>query len=480
MAPTTLADNGLVDSGLASLLAAQRKAFAAEGPPGLEERRADLSALHSLLTDNRKAIIKACREDFGARSAYETEIAEIATTLHTVKFARRNVAKWMKPRRRSVGIWFMPAANRIVPQPKGCVGIMVPFNFPVNLAVGPLTSALAAGNRVMIKTSECTPHTGELLARLLADRFSPEKVVAVGGEMEVSQEFASLPFDHLLFTGSTAVGRHVMRAAAENLTPVTLELGGKSPVIVGEDYPLARAAQRIVWGKLVNAGQICIAPDYVLVPEGKEREFATYVQAAARKFYPKLTGNDDYTAVINDAHYERLIATVDDARAKGAVIETAADPADSRGERKLPLTVVLDPTDEMRVSQEEIFGPVLPVRGYRTVDDAITYVNEHPRPLALYLFTEERATQDRVLEQTTSGGVAINDTLMHYMQDDMPFGGVGPSGMGVYHTQEGFNTFSHLKPVFRQASLGPFTGAQLLYPPYGPVTKVLLRLMRRI
>ncbi len=449
-----------LDSGLASVLAAQRKAFAAEGAPSAEQRRTDLTAVHDLLIGNRKAIAKALRDDFGARSAYETEIADIATTLHTVRFARKHVAKWMKPRKRSTGIWFIPAANRIVPQPKGCVGIMVPFNFPINLAVGPLSSALAAGNRVMLKMSE--------------------QVVVVNGGMETSQEFAALPFDHLLFTGSTAVGRHIMRAAAENLTPVTLELGGKSPVIIGDDYPLAWAAQRIVWGKLFNAGQICIAPDYVLVPEGKEREFASYAQAAARKFYPKLAGNDDYTAVINDNHYQRLTATVDDARAKGAVIETAADPAASRGERKLPFTVVLDPTDDMRVSQEEIFGPVLPVRGYGSVDDAISYVNEHPRPLALYVFSNEQATQDKVLEQTTSGGVSINDTLMHYMQDDMPFGGVGPSGMGVYHTGEGFDTFSHLKPVFRQRGLGPFTGAQLLYPPYGPVTKVLLKLMRKI
>ena len=469
-----------LDSGLASVLAAQRKAFAADGAPSAEQRRADLTAVHDLLVGNRKAIAKALRDDFGARSAYETEIADIATTLHTVRFARRHVAQWMKPRKRSTGIWFIPAGNRIVPQPKGCVGIMVPFNFPVNLALGPLTSALAAGNRAMLKMSELTPAIGELFARLVADRFPSEKIVVVNGGMEVSQEFAALPFDHLLFTGSTAVGRHIMRAAAENLTPVTLELGGKSPVIVGEDYPLARAAQRIVWGKLFNSGQICIAPDYVMVPEGKEREFAAYAQAAARKLYPKLAGNDDYTAVINDNHYQRLTATVDDARAKGAVIETAADPAESRTERKLPLTVVLDPTDDMRVSQEEIFGPVLPVRGYGSVDDAISYVNEHPRPLALYVFSNERATQDRVLEQTTSGGVAINDTLMHYMQDDMPFGGVGPSGMGVYHTGEGFDTFSHLKPVFRQRGLGPFTGAQLLYPPYGPVTNVLLKLMRKI
>ena len=475
MTPSTSAD-----SGLATLLAVQRKAFQAEGPPSAEERRADLTALHGLLVDNRRAIAKALREDFGARSAYETEIADIATTLHTVRFARRHLAKWMKPRRRSTGIWFVPAGNRIIPQPKGCVGIMVPFNFPINLAVGPLTSAVAAGNRAMLKMSELTPAIGELFARLVADRFSPEKIVVVNGGMEVSQEFAALPFDHLLFTGSTAVGRHIMRAAAENLTPVTLELGGKSPVIIGEDYPLARAAQRIVWGKLFNSGQICIAPDYVMVPEGKEREFAAYAQAAARKLYPKLAGNDDYTAVINDKHYQRLTDTIADARAKGAVIETVADPAESRPERKLPFTVVLDPDDDMRVLQEEIFGPLLPVKGYRSVDDAISYVNEHDRPLSLYVFSDERETQERVLEQTTSGGVAINDTLMHYMQDDMPFGGVGPSGMGVYHTEEGFNTFSHLKPVFRQRGIGSFTGGQLLYPPYGPLTRVLLKLLEKI
>src|ERR1044072_4944945 len=322
-----------LDSGLATLLATQRKAFLAEGSPTAEERRADLPTLHDLLIGNRKAIAAALREDFGARSAYETEIAEIATTLHTVLSSRKIVAKWMKPRTRKTGIWFLPAANRVIPQPKGCIGIMVPFNFPINLAVGPLTSALAAGNRAMLKMSELTPHVGELLARLVDDRVPAEKITVVNGGLEVSQEFSALPFDHLLFTGSTAVGRHIMRAAAENLTPVTLELGGKSPVIVGDDYPLAWAAERIVWGKLLNAGQICIAPDYVLVPQGKEREFATYAQAAARKHYPKLAGNDDYTAVINEGHYQRLTDTLADARAKGAVIESAAHPAASRAGR---------------------------------------------------------------------------------------------------------------------------------------------------
>jgi coniferyl-aldehyde dehydrogenase len=469
-----------IDSGLATILATQRKAFLAESVPSAADRRADLTTLHDLLIDNRKAIAQALREDFGARSRYETEIADIATTLHTVRFARKHVGKWMQPRRRKTGIWFVPAANRIIPQPKGCIGIMVPFNFPINLAVGPLSSALAAGNRAMLKMSELTPHVGELFARLVEERFPSEKITVVNGGLEVSQEFSALPFDHLLFTGSTAVGRHIMRAAADNLTPVTLELGGKSPVIIGEDYPLAWAADRIVWGKLFNSGQICIAPDYVMVPKGKEAEFATYAQAAARKLYPKLAGNDDYTAVINDQHYQRLTDTVADAKAKGAVVEQVADPAESRSERKLPLTVVLNPTDDMKILQDEIFGPLLPVKGYESVDDAISYVNEHARPLALYVFSNKSETQNRVLEQTTSGGVAINDTLMHYMQDDMPFGGIGPSGMGVYHTGEGFDTFSHLKPVFKQRGVGSFTGAKLLYPPYGPVTNVLLKLMRKI
>ena len=469
-----------LDSGLATLLAVQRKAFLAEGTPSAEERRADLTTLHDLLIDNRKAIAQALRADFGARSKYETEIAEIATSLHTVRFARRHLGQWIKPRRRKTGIWFLPAANRTVPQPKGCIGIMVPFNFPINLAVGPLSSALAAGNRAMLKMSELTPNIGELFARLVEEHFPAEKLVVVNGGLEVSQEFAALPFDHLLFTGSTATGRHIMRAAAENLTPVTLELGGKSPVIVGEDYPLAWAAERIVWGKLFNSGQICIAPDYVMVPKGKEQEFATYAYSAARKLYPKLAGNDDYTAVINDHHYQRLTDAIDDAKAKGAVIEQVADPETSRSERKLPLTVVLNPTDDMKVLQDELFGPVLPVKGYQSVDDAISYVNEHPRPLALYVFSNRSETQERVLAETTSGGVAINDTLMHYMQDDMPFGGVGPSGMGSYHTGEGFETFSHLKPVFKQRGIGSFTGAKLLYPPYGPVTNVLLKLMRKI
>jgi acyl-CoA reductase-like NAD-dependent aldehyde dehydrogenase len=475
--PTT---GAAAPSGLKAVLAEQQRAFQAEGPPTAKQRRATLDELVRILMSNRKPIAAALKKDFGSRSTHETEIAEIIGSANALRYARRHVAKWMQPRRRSTGIWFIPAGNRLIPQPKGAVGIISPWNYPVNLTVGPLAAAVAAGNRVMAKTSEFTPATGDLLARLVAGSFPREQIHVLGGGVEVAQEFSSLPFDHLLFTGSTAVGRHVMRAAAENLTPVTLELGGKSPVIVGEDYPLERAVDRIVWGKLFNAGQTCIAPDYVLVPGGREKEFAELAQAAARRLYPKLAGNDDYTAVINNNHYQRLSSYVSDARDKGAAVETATDPTETQVQRKLPLTVILGATDDMRVLQDEIFGPVLPVLGYSTLDEAIGYVNARPRPLALYLFSDRADSQAAVLERTTSGGVALNDTLLHYLQDDLPFGGIGSSGMGSYHGKEGFDTFSHLKPVFSQRGLGGRTGAQLLYPPYGPVTGALLRLMRKI
>lgn len=466
--------------GLAGILAAQRRAFESQRAPSAEERRGDLTTLLRLVLDNRKAIVAACREDFGARSPHETEIAEVVATAHAIRYARRHVGAWMKARRRSTGIWFWPAPNRVVPQPKGVVGIMVPWNFPVNLALSPLAAALAAGNRAMIKTSELTPATGALLSRLVGERFTADHVSVTGGDVEVSREFAALAFDHLLFTGSTAVGRQVMRAAAENLTPVTLELGGKCPAIVDDGYPLQRAAERIVWGKLFNAGQICIAPDYVLVPDGTQKEFADLAGEAARRLYPKLAGNADYTSVISDGHYQRLCGYVAEAEAHGAHVEGALDAGEGRAERKLPLTIVVDPDEDLAVSTEEIFGPVLPIVGYRSLPEAIDYVNRRPRPLALYLFTEQAARRAEVLGRTTSGGVSVNDTLLHYLQDDLPFGGTGPSGMGSYHGREGFDTFSHHKAVFTQRGLGSRTGAQLLYPPYGPITGVLIRAMRRI
>ena len=466
---------------LKAVLDRQRAAFVAAGPPSLLQRRKDLRKLEDLVLRNRVPLAEALREDFGHRSRTETEIAEIVGSAHSLRYARRHVGVWMLPRLRGTSIWFLPGSNRVVAQPKGVIGIVAPWNYPVHLTIAPLAAALAAGNRAMIKMSEFTPATTALLTRLLGEAFPIEQVYITGGDAEIAREFCSLPLDHLLFTGSTQNGRAVMRAAAENLTPVTLELGGKSPVVVDERYSLEEAAQRVVWGKLFNAGQTCVAPDYVLVPEGSEERFVQAATAAARSLYPTLAGNSDATAIINAAHYERLRSLVEDARSQGAAVHVAqhADPEDP-STRKLPLHLVTNVTDSMRVAREEIFGPVLPVIGYRKLDEAIAYVNDRPRPLALYLFTKSGRRKRALLKRTTSGGVTVNDTLLHYLQDGLPFGGSGESGMGSYHAREGFQTFSHHKSVFTQRGALGFTGTKLLYPPYGHVASLLLRLMRRI
>jgi coniferyl-aldehyde dehydrogenase len=391
----------------------------------------------------------------------------------------RHVASWMRPERRSVALQFRPGRAQIVYQPLGVVGVISPWNYPVGLALAPVAAALAAGNRVMLKPSEYTPATSALLARLLGEAFPAEQVAVITGDAEVGAAFAALPFDHLLFTGSTATGRLIMRAATENLVPVTLELGGKSPVLVDSDYPLERAACSIAHGKLLNAGQTCVAPDYVLVPGAEATRFGALFADQVKALYPSLTANPDYTAVINQRHYARLQALVDDARSKGAsVIEINPAAEDLRGQpgRKFPPTVLLGVTDDMAVMQDEIFGPVLPVKTYGTLGEAIAYINSRPRPLALYYFGAERARQREVLARTTSGGVTINDTMLHYLQEDLPFGGVGASGMGAYHGREGFRTFSHSKPVLRQAR---FNATDLIRPPYGKlVERMIAALMR--
>jgi len=352
----------------------------------------------------------------------------------------------------------------------------VPWNYPLLLAVSPLAAALAAGNRVMVKMSESTPRTGELLSELVARYFAADDVAVVLGDAEVGAAFASLPFDHLLFTGSTRIGYEIMRMAAENLTPVTLELGGKSPVILGPDYPLHKAVERIMVGKLMNAGQTCIAPDYVLVPEGREQAFVAAARAVVAKCYPSLATTPDYTAIIDDRHYRRLDDYVTDARALGAVVEPLSTVAADAARRLLPPLALLNVNDDMCVMQDEIFGPLLPVLPYRDLDAAIAYVNEHPRPLALYCFENDAARRDRVLNETIVGGVTVNDTILHIAQENLPFGGVGPSGMGHYHGIEGFRTFSKQKAVFYQSGLN---GMSLFNPPYGKLferlTKFLIR-----
>ena len=439
-------------------------------------RQARLDALLALVHDNADRFVTAISADFGHRSAHETRLLELFPSLEAVRHTRSHFGAWMKPQRKSASLWFRPGRARIIPQPLGVVGIIVPWNYPLFLAISPLAAALAAGNRVMIKMSEFTPRIGELLAELVAKYFAAEDVSVVLGDASVGADFARLPFDHLLFTGSTKVGHDIMRMAADNLTPVTLELGGKSPAILGADYPLAKAAERIMVGKLLNAGQTCIAPDYVLVPAGREQAFIEAARAVVAKCFPDMAATPDYTAIVNDRHYQRLQGYVTDARERGARIEPLSTASADATRRRLPPLALLDVDDGMRVMQDEIFGPLLPVLPYADLDAAIAYVNQHPRPLALYYFGNDSGPRDRVLNETVAGGVTVNDTILHIAQEELPFGGVGPSGMGHYHGLDGFKTFSKQKAVFYQSWLN---GMSLFNPPYGALferlTKFLIR-----
>ena len=446
---------------LTDLFNAQQQAFQAQLMPSAEQRIAWLRALRKVLVNEQKLLCETISADFSHRSHAETLLAELMPSLEGIDYACKRIKRWMKPVKRKVGIAFQPACAKVVYQPLGVVGVIVPWNYPLFLSIGPLTGALAAGNRVMIKMSEHTPRTAQLLKELLAQVFSEDLVCVVQGEADLAAAFSELAFNHLLFTGSTQVGKQVMRAAAKNLTPVTLELGGKSPAIISAHVPLAEAAERIAFGKMVNSGQTCVAPDYILVSETRVDEFIEAMRSTVLKFYPKLADNPDYTAIINPQHLQRLEETLNDATAKGAqAIRVHPEEQDQR----LPLTLLRNVTDEMRVMQDEIFGPILPIVSYTTLDDALAYIAQRPRPLALYYFGYERNEQQYVLHNSHAGGVCMNDTLLHVAQHDLPFGGIGPSGMGHYHAHEGFLTFSHSKAVFSKQRLN---AAKLIYPPYG-------------
>ena len=444
--------------------------------PDWNQRKRRLQSLFSLLHDNAGTIANAISTDFGHRSHQETELLELFPSLETVRHALRHGAGWMRDQRRSTSIWFLPGSSKVIYQPVGVVGIIAPWNYPVYLAAAPLAAALAAGNRALLKPSEFTPRTASLFEQLVGKYFAADEVAVVTGDAAVAAEFSKLPFDHLLFTGSTAVGRHVMRAAADNLTPVTLELGGKSPALVGVDANLEHAAERIILGKTFNAGQTCIAPDYALVHESAIDAFIDAAKQSVARLYPGLPLNDDYSSIINAQHFERLMSYVQDAATRGARIVALSDGAADRATRKLPPLALVGVTDAMRVMQDEIFGPLLPVVPYRTLDDAIAYVQKRPRPLALYCFGRNRADIDRVLRQTHSGGATINDVILHIAQDDLPFGGVGPSGMGHYHGRDGFLAFSKAKGVFTQPRLNAIG---LFNPPYGKRFARLIRLLLR-
>ena len=463
---------------LAPQLAMLRRYYQAEPMPTLAQRMSWLDSLARLLKQHQHEIADAISADFGHRSAVETRLAEVFPALEGIRHARRHLRGWMRPQRRSVSVWFMPARARVQAQPLGVVGIIVPWNYPLFLAIGPLAAALAAGNRALLKMSELTPKTGALLAQLLQRYLGDDVVQVINGDVAVAQAFSALPFDHLLFTGSTRVGHQVMQTAAANLVPVTLELGGKSPVLVAPGADLAHAAQRIVAGKMLNAGQTCVAPDYVLVHEDDRDALLAAIRASALAAYPLLATNADYSAIVNATHYQRLCQWRDAAAEVGAEVDEIKPAGELAGAlsaaRKLPLTLIGNAPSGSTVMREEIFGPLLPVVTYREYAEAIAYINDRARPLALYLFDRDKARIAQTLAATLSGGVTINDTLLHVAQDDLPFGGVGASGMGHYHAHEGFLTFSKLRPVLYQSRLA---GAWLTAPPYGKVMAQLLRLM---
>ncbi len=451
------------------------RAFAADRMPDVASRRARLKKISLLLRENGPVLAAAISSDFSHRSSHETQLLEIFPALSAAKHARQHVRGWMRSKKSWASMWFLPARNELRPQPLGVIGIIVPWNYPVLLAIGPLVAAIAAGNRVMVKMSEATPKTGALFAQLADRYFSRDEVIVINGEADVAAAFSALPFDHLLFTGSTTIGKLVMQAAAKNLTPVTLELGGKSPAIVGADANIGDAAEKIMFGKCLNAGQTCIAPDYVLLPRGSESAFISAAKAVVTRQYPDLAANADFTAIVNPRQAARLHGYIQEAIERGAVVMPLADSASNNPQKIVP-TIVTNTSDVLGLMQDEIFGPILPVISYDTLDEAIDYVNARPRPLALYYFGYAQRDIDRVLDQTISGGVSINETVMHVSQEDLPFGGVGPSGMGAYHGKFGFDTFSKLKPIFHQSR---FNGLFLFKPPYGKRFDALIKLLMK-
>jgi coniferyl-aldehyde dehydrogenase len=440
-----------------------------------DEAASDLKKFKAAILARRSAIEEAIDTDFGHRSRHETALMEIVGVVQGIDYLALYLRRFMRPSRRRIALdmWF--GSNRIEYQPLGVVGVISPWNYPVNLSLMPVVTAIAAGNRVMLKPSKLTPATNAVLASMLGELFSEEQVAMVSGD---GTAFSSLPFDHLVFTGSTAVGRAVMKAASENLVPVTLELGGKSPTIVAKGSVQDRTVSAIVWGKLLSGGQTCIAPDYALVHESEVNTFIESYDRLVKAAYPDGPTSEDYTSIVNDQQYSMLIDLIDDARARGArIIEVGHRPGDAtRRPHTLAPTVVLGVTDEMKIAHEEIFGPILPIFGYRHIDDAIDYVNARPRPLALYYFGDDDADRRKVLDRTTSGNVTINGTIMHVAQDDLPFGGVGASGMGAYHGVEGFRTLSHAKGIFEQ---GQWNFIELLRAPFGSRADTLLKFFLR-
>ncbi len=442
----------------------------------LQVRRHRLLRIKALIDDHGTALAQAVQTDFGVRSLQLTEIADLFVLRSLLSHTLKALPKWMKPQKVSTPIYLQPASAYLQRQPLGVVGVVSPWNYPVQLALGPVITALAAGNRVMLKPSELTPVTSALMAELLGKAFAPDEVCVVLGGSELAAEFSSLPFDHLFFTGSTSVGRIVAKAAAVNLTPTTLELGGKSPCIIDVSCDLNAAAIKIAHGKLLNAGQTCIAPDYVLLPKGQEAAFAHAFAQAVAKLFPTIAGNPDYAAIISDRHHARLQAMLAAAEQGGARLQLINTGGEATEQRQMSPVLAFDVPEDAQLMQEEIFGPILPVLAYDALGDAIDYINARPRPLALYWFGSDSAARDKVLAQTVSGGVTVNDTLMHIAHENLPFGGVGESGWGSYHGEAGFLRLSMQKPVLVQSK---WARGDLFYPPYGQRFDQVMGLLKR-
>lgn len=459
---------------LEETLKRQQIYFSKNNHTTFEQRIKQLNRIRRMIKNNEKAIIESIQTDFRNRSEEETYIAEIIPSLHGIKYIKKNLKKWMKTSQRDIEFFMQPAQAKVIYQPLGTVGIMVPWNYPLFLAIGPLIYAIAAGNTAMIKMSEFTPHFSALFKQLVSEYFDSDYICVVNGDHTVAQEFSSLPFDHLLFTGSTAIGKKVMKSAADNLTPVTLELGGKSPTVIDKDYNLQDAIERICFGKSFNAGQTCISPDYVLIHESQVDEFIKRYKKTFNEFFPDYSNNENYTAIINDLQRKRLGKYLEDAKSKGANVYPMVDVIDDRSP-KMPLHILTQTTDEMLVRKEEIFGPILPLVTYQTISEAKEFIESHHRPLAIYLFSNNKELETEYEHFSHSGGLCINDTLMHVAVDDIPFGGIGHSGMGHYHGYEGFLTFSKAKGVFKKH----FTiSSKVLNPPYNSkLVKVLYKIL---
>ena len=464
---------------LNEILEKQKKAHLREGPLSVETRKEWIDRCIALLIKYQNEIAEAISEDFGHRSTESSLLADVAGSIGSLKSAKENIKKWVKPEKRKVTpsiLGLLGAKLRLEYQPLGTVGVISPWNFPVTLTFGPLGSIFAAGNRAMIKPSEFTPKTSELMKKMFEEAFSEEEVAVFTGGPDLGEAFSSLPFDHLLFTGATSIAKHVMRAASENLVPVTLELGGKSPVIISKKSNFDVSVNRVMAGKTMNAGQICLAPDYVFIPKDKKEDFISQSKKVVTDMYPSLKDNPDYTSVINQRHYDRLQGYVEEAKEKGfEVIEINPSNEDfsQQAHHKIPPTLIVDPDDSLSVMKEEIFGPILSVKTYESIKDTVDYINSKDRPLGLYYFGDDKEEMQNVLENTTSGGVTINDVVFHVGQDNAPFGGVGPSGTGSYHGVEGFKNFSHTKTIYTQSKFDGLFG--LFRPPFGSKAKSAIK-----